>query len=109
MLSGEQWASGVDLLQGRYQESLKKNSYYCFVLKNDFFPTIGWTRMHVLVSLTLCQSSERGCTGGPHRTPAAGAVHCGEGAKNEPPKGLHLRSPWQWLLLRGLGLTQGSA
>lgn len=67
-------------------------------------PLLGLTYIRVLVSLTLYQSSEWGCVWGSHRTPAAGlpafgAVRCGEGAKTEPPNGLHLRSPRQWLLL----------
>lgn len=67
-------------------------------------PLLGLTYIHVLVSLTLHQSSEWGCVWGSHRTPAAGlpalgAVRCGDGAKTEPPNGLHLRSPWQRLLL----------
>lgn len=46
VLSREQCALGVALLQGRYLERLTKYQHRYFGLKNDFFPTIAWTHVH---------------------------------------------------------------
>lgn len=120
VLSREQCALGVALLQGRYLEHLTKYQHHYFGLKNDFFPTIAWTHVHTCLGFPdLAPELRAGlCGGDPTGHLLQGPLPLGPCAAGTEPKpspqmgytcGVRGRGCCCCWLLRGLGLTQGSA